>query len=146
MKSVYEESGRPSAGFIPTRSLTLPSCPYGKAVKPAFPIGHAGLAPVPWAPSPPRRLPLLLPRTGETVAVRAVHILARSDAQSARPRRPSVPDRTHFKGEAVTANCLLPSARSAFRSLAVPPFLACSSQQSVRRAGLIPPSLPRVVQ
>ena len=53
---------------------------------------------------------------------------------------------THFKGDAVTANCLLPSARSAFRSLAVPPFLACSRQQSVRRAGLIPPSLPREVQ
>ena len=53
---------------------------------------------------------------------------------------------THFKGEAVTANCLLPSARSAFRSLAVPPFLACSSQPSVRCAGFIPPSLPREVQ
>lgn len=53
---------------------------------------------------------------------------------------------THFKGEAVTANCQLPSARLAFRSLAVPPFLACSRQQAVRRAGLIPPSLPREVQ
>ena len=65
----------------------------GKAVKPAFPIGHAGLAPVPRAPSPPRGLPLLLPRAGETVAAGAVHRLARAHAPLARPRRPSVPDR-----------------------------------------------------
>ena len=53
-------SGRPSAGFIPTRSLALPSHPYGKAVKLAFipacgrllpwrgryASNHASLAPV----------------------------------------------------------------------------------------------------
>ena len=43
---------------------------------------HASLAPVPRAPSPPRGLPLLLPRAGETVAVRAVHRLARAHALS----------------------------------------------------------------
>jgi len=115
-------SGRPSAGFIPTRSLALPSHPYGKAVKPAFPIGHAGLCSSPWAPSPSKGLPLSLPRTGETVAVRAVHRLARPHAQSARPRRPSVPDRRPAnaqmpgqagqKGKAVKRLCQLPPEAS----------------------------------
>ena len=54
---------------------------------------HASLAPVPRAPSPPRGLPLLLPRAGETVAAGAVPRLARAHAPMARPRRPSVPDR-----------------------------------------------------
>ncbi len=54
---------------------------------------HASLAPVPWAPSPPRGLSLLLPRAGETVAAGAVHRLARAHAPMACPRRPSVPDR-----------------------------------------------------
>ena len=57
------------------------------------------------SPSPPRGLPLLLPRAGETVAAEAVHRLARPHALQARPRRPSVPDRrlAHaLEGEAVT--------------------------------------------
>lgn len=41
--------------------------------------------------------------------------------------RPAPCSRT-LRGEAVTANCQLPSARPAFRSLAVPPFLARSSR------------------
>ena len=93
--------------FIPTRSLALPSRPYGKrsssrsfrraaacsAGAAVTLSNHASLAPVPWAPSPPRGLPLLLPRAGETVAAEDVHRLARPHAQSACPRRPSVPDR-----------------------------------------------------
>ena len=46
VKSVSKESGRPSVRFIPTRSLTLLPAQM-EADKPAFPIGHAGLAPVP---------------------------------------------------------------------------------------------------
>ena len=104
-ESMSEESGRPSAGFIPPRPLSLPSRPYGKrSSSRSFRLrrtlrgcvsasSHASLSPVPWAPSPPRGLPLLLPRAGETVAARAVHSLARAHAPMARPRRPSVPDR-----------------------------------------------------
>lgn len=76
----------------------------------------------PWAPSPPRGLPLLLPRAGETVAAGAVHRLARPHAQLARPRRPSVPDRRPAnaqmpgqagqKGEAVKRLCQLPPEAS----------------------------------
>ena len=104
----------------PGRCRALPA--QMKSVKPAFPIGHAGLAPVPWAPSPPRGLPLLLPRTGETVAAGAVHRLARPHAQLACPRRPSVPDRRPAnaqmpgqagqKGEAVKRLCQLPPEAS----------------------------------
>lgn len=100
----------------PGRCRALPA--QMEADKLAFPVGHASLAPVPWAPSPPRGLPLLLPRAGETVAVRAVHRLARPHAQQARPRRPSVPDRRPAyaqmpgqagqKGEAVKRLCQLP--------------------------------------
>ena len=67
--------------------------PLAPLARPLTLSNHASLAPVPLAPSPPRGLPLLLPRAGETVAVGAVHRLARPHAQSARPRRPSVPDR-----------------------------------------------------
>lgn len=76
----------------------------------------------PWAPSPPRGLPLLLPRAGETVAAEAVHRLARPHAQQVCPRRPSVPDRRPAnaqmpgqagqKGEAVKRLCQLPPEAS----------------------------------
>jgi len=45
------------------------------------------------APSPPRGLPLLLPRAGESVDGSDGHRLARSHAPMACLRRPSVPDR-----------------------------------------------------
>lgn len=108
------------APFPPINARTRPG--MENSVKPAFPIGHAGLAPVPWAPSPPRGLPLLLPRAGETVAAEAVHRLARPHAQLACPRRPSVPDRRPAnaqmpgqagqKGEAVKRLCQLPPEAS----------------------------------
>ena len=118
---MYEESGRPSAGFIPTRSLSLPSRPNGSG-QARVPGWSRRLGSSPWAPSPPRGLSLLLPRTGETVAAGAVHRLARPHAQLACPRRPSVPDRrpAHAqmpgqagqKGEAVKRLCQLPPEAS----------------------------------
>ena len=118
----------------PGRCRSLPAH-IGKAVKPsslsataarfadaAITFRDAGLAPVPWAPSPPRGLPLLLPRAGETVAAGAVHRLARPHAQLACPRRPSVPDRRPAnaqmpgqagqKGKAVKRLCQLPPEAS----------------------------------
>lgn len=99
--------GRRSAAAAPAaRQPTLPRPPTLKAVKlaflPASPhasrmrlrLSHASLASVPWAPSPPRGLPLLLPRAGETVAARAVHRLARATLHwPARGAR--LPDRLH---------------------------------------------------
>lgn len=97
----------PGDAFIPTQSLRsfpaqrgMRSCPRSFRRAAACSAGaaitlsnHASLALVPWAPSPPRGLPLLLPRAGETVAAEAVHRLARPHALQAHPRRPSVPDR-----------------------------------------------------
>ena len=153
----------PGDTFIPTRSLSLPSRPYGKRSssrsfrRAAACFADACVTPPitpAWLQSPEH-----LHRPGDFRSY--CHAPARlwppkpsTDSLDLTRNRPTRGARlfqtgallTHFKGEAVTANCLLHSARSAFRSLAVPPFLACSSQPSVRRAGFIPPSLPREVQ
>ena len=112
---------KPGDAFIPTRALSRPSRPNGSG-QARVPDWSRRLGSSPWAPSPPRGLPLLLPRTGETVAAGAVHRLARPHAQQARPRRPSVPDRRPAnaqmpgqagqKGEAVKRLCQLPPEAS----------------------------------
>jgi len=94
----------PGDAFIPTRALSRPSRPKGKRSSSRSQLVTPAWLQSPDAPSPPRGLPLLLPRAGETVAAGAVHRLARPHTQSTHPRRPSVPDRrlAHaLEGEAV---------------------------------------------
>ena len=153
----------PGDAFIPTRALSRPSRPYGKRLSPrSFRRAAACFADASVTLSNHASLALVpghLRRPGDFRSY--CHAPARlwppepsTDSLDLTHNRPARGARlfqtgallTHFKGEAVTADCQLPSARLAVRSLAVPPFLACSRQPSVRRAGLIPPSLPREVQ